>query len=187
MGDVSLVAVVPPELLDSFLADKKLEGVDGMPSLSSFVKEGLRRYIQRKVGYDGNPIACLSNYNGTPPELSKVWKHMDEVLTVRTGSSLWELRMPEDMLVSVDLQDLLTISEETQGMDYDDEDADLYIEDLESILKVGYKEGQETVSFIPFLDLKKCRVGMVLAEGWSANKLAIPGIRFLDLKTLNVF
>lgn len=183
---IQLIAVIPKTRLKDFVDRKKLESLDSMPMIDPRAKSVIQNFIQNYTGYDKLPIACLSRFNGNPGSIEKIGTQVGQILTTSTGSTLWELQMPDDMVVSINFSDLMTKSNEFSEATSEDE-IEMLTEDLEDLLVKGYLADDDVISFIPFLDYNRCKIAAVIDNSWGTQKLNLPGIEQVKLFNLNNF
>lgn len=183
---VQLVAVIPKEIFDKFVQNKRVDSLDTMPQLSANVKAVIREFMSDNVGYDKDPIACLSKYNGVPTDIQTVGYHVSEILPTKTGSTLWQMQMPEDMVISVGVEDLLSYSHMMRDVE-DDFELEILGEDFKNLLSIGYSESPDVVSFLPFIDLNKCKQFAAIDESWDLSRIEVPGVEKVKLVNMNVF
>jgi hypothetical protein len=63
----------------------------------------------------------------------------------------------------------------------------MLLEDFQSKLTIGYKQGVDTLTFIPSLDLDKCKVALLIEDSWDSRSLNIAGIDFLNFNEISYF
>src|SRR5690554_4011956 len=97
---IQVITSIPQDLAVTFITEKKMEGLDTMPHLHSGIKSCVKKFVQDNIGYESYPIACISRYNGISGELKGIGANVSEFIPTKAGSSLWQLQMPEDMVVS---------------------------------------------------------------------------------------
>lgn len=182
---VQVVAVLPRETFELFLQSKKVERLDTLPQLGERVKNAIRQFMEDNVGYSNEPIACLSRYNNEQGKLPDVGRHMQELFPVRSGSSFWQLQMPEDMVISIEYSDLLTYSMALERAD--DFELEFIEEEFKEKLILGYLEGNDVVSFLPFLDYSRCKFVSLIGDEWKIDKVDVPGVEVVTLHDLNIF
>lgn len=183
---IQLVAVIPKEYFDPFVQSKKLKDLDTMPQVNQKVKHYLKDFISDNVGFDESPIACLSKYNGQTSDLKKIGLSVSDILPTRAGSSLWQLAMPEDMVVSIGFEDLLKFSSLMEETD-DPDELVLLGSEFKDNLVIGYSDSDDAVSFIPFIELSKCKVYGFVDEKWNMDSRPVPGVEQIRLVNVDVF
>lgn len=185
MGEVKLITVIPIDLAMQFIDVKRLAEIDTMPQLHPTLKQAIRDSIRENVGYDSEPIAALSRYNNTPSELKSVGTSISEYIPTKPGSTLWELHMPDDMVISVSFPDLLSYNHILE--DADEDMAEMLMEEFKSKIRVGYIEEEDVISFIPFIDLKRCKFFAQIDQSWGIGDFTVPGVEKVKLTDMHVF
>lgn len=185
MAIIKLVVVIPHSSFAEFKEKKRLEAVDTMPNIHPSARAAIKAFIQTNTGYVNEPIACLSRFRGGPGTISNVKIDVREVLTTSPGTTLWELHMPDDMLVSVTHEDLMRISS-AMHKETNPNMLELLSEDLQDLLHPGVIDGEEVISFIPFIDFSKCKAVAKIDNYWGMEDLNI-GIEQVRLFGVNVF
>lgn len=183
---IQLVVVVPKDKYPILVEQKRLDAVDTMPKLHPAAKKVIRDFVKGYTGFEKDPIACLSRFHGRPGAISHVQLRVREVLTTTPGTTMWELHMPDDMVVSVNFNMLTSIS--SQMWECEDEMMlEFMQEDLQEQLVKGYLEDDDVVSFIPFIDLKRCRFVAKVDNAWGMENLSVPGVEQVKLFDINIF
>lgn len=185
---VKLITVIPRDLAIEFIDVKRLSSLDTMPQIHPAIKSTIRDAIREYVGYDNEPIAGLSRFNNTPSELKSVGTSISEYIPTKPGSTLWELNMPEDMVISVSFTDLLTYNSMVAGIpEGDDLSLEITLEDFKGKISIGYVEGEDVISFIPFIDLNRCKFFALIDQSWGIGDFTVPGVEQIKLTNLHVF
>lgn len=188
MAMIKLITVIPRELAIRFIDVKRIDSLDTMPQIHDAIKDAIREAIREYTGYDNEPIAGLSRFNNTPGELQRVGTSISEYLPTKPGSTLWELYMPEDMVISVNFTDLLSYNKMVLDAPPNDEwIITTIIEDFKDKIVPGYSEGEDVISFIPFIDLNRCKFYALIDQSWGIEELSIPGVEQVKLTNLIVF
>lgn len=188
---VKILVVMTKKETEDFLAKKRLKGVDTMPHIDMKVKETIRKYISENIGYDDLPIAGLSKHNGVPSELRVVGASLNEYIPLDpkgAGAVLYELHVPRDLVVSIAYDKLLEYSNLIAATE-DDFIKDLYLEEFYDLLQLGYVEdgADEMISFLPFIDMNRCKFFASLTPSWDIDDVNIPGAERVKLNTMNLF
>jgi hypothetical protein len=190
-GVVKLIVAVEEEKARALISECRLSDLDTMPSLHHKIKDIIRECIADNIGYNNTPIAGLSRYNGEPSDLKTVGTNLNEFLPINpnNGSTvLFELQMPQDMVVSVSYEKLLFYSNHVRNA-IDDDDASLYLEEFSEGLQLGYSESEdeEMISFIPFIDLKRCKFYARINPSWDISDFNVPGVEQIRLNQMEIF
>lgn len=187
MKKVKMFTVVPANLATELAHKRKIADYNTLPQLNSIVLQLIRKYMIQRVGYENLPMACLSSiktHDGMSGE------DIFSYLPLNSKSSvIFELEMPEDMLVSISFKDLLTISEDAATIDSSNE---LELEDLrerlEDNLVLGFDDSmQDPISFIPFLAFDRCRFFAKCNSDFSTEELHLTGLTENNLRELASF
>ena len=176
MGDMNLVAVVPMEVANTITS-----GVDvnynSMPDLHPNVIKVIREFMIDNVGFENLPIACLASN-------SKILS-LDDI--VGTGISynykdsvLFQMKIPEDMIVSTRQESLTEASVKFQA---DANDRNAMIK-LKNSLTLG-DSADSNIYFIPFIDLSMCSFYSV-PQGAAPN-FQLSGVEHRKVTELAIF
>lgn len=153
-------------------------------------KEAIRLFIMDNVGFSSGPIFALSRLNDEKVSLYSTGDsgyRMEDVLPHKTGDYMFELSMPEDMIVSIGVEKLFEIKEQGEVFGFDDEDI---LEMLKSELVVGiHVPGAANVfSFIPVIKQEHCSKFVRISENWEADyKDLFSNIQDISPSTLSMF
>lgn len=185
---VKMITVLEMEQAEQLKNNKRLVGVDTMPQLDSRIKEFIRKYITKTVGYQDAPIAGLSKFEGSPADLKKVGTGAADFISGKSGSVFLEVHMPSDMIVSVPYSVLLESSSAIKRAD-DEFEVEMILEDLEEHMMVGFPSGEaeEAISFISFIDVRKCKFLYVVGKDWETEEFNIPGVEKITPANMNYF
>lgn len=183
---VRLTAVIPRNMLDIFLEKKRLDALDTMPTLHPRVKDAIRKIVHNYTGYSNEPVACISRYNGVSGEIKNIGVNVRQVLKTSPGTTMWELRMPSDMAVSIKFNELLEISSSMTAADEEIE-LEMLEEQLTDCIIEGYLEDDDVVSFIPFIDFSRCEFYAKIDSSWGFDPLVVPGVEQVKLVDMNIF
>lgn len=190
MKRVTMLTAVPANLAAELCAKKRIEDYNTLPQLNSTVLELVREYMVERVGYSNLPMACLSQAkNGEGKVITG-----DDILTYlpvnSKNSVIFQIEMPEDMILSINFNELLEISSTADTMTSPPSEIELEIlkDSLEDKLRLGTgKEISDPISFIPFLDLDKCRFYAKFNDNFETEELDLPGIEKMSLSELTSF
>lgn len=185
MGKVSMLTVIPANLAKQLSSSGSVHEYNAMPQIDRKVLEAVRDFMSRKVGYSELPMACF----GLPDKSTKLGSVQDLLTYLPMNnreSVLFQLEMPEDMIVSVSFSVLLETSNCVEGCDEDE--AEIFLEDFDDMLHTGMSEHRsEEIIFIPFLDKSRCKFYACVDETFSTNEFNLPGIARMDIRKLTSF
>jgi hypothetical protein len=188
---IELVTVLSEELTKKFTHEKQYRDIDGLPDLNKHIKRAVSRFIADNVGYETNiPIAAISRYNSLPGNIPSIGLSAGDILQMKAGSALWQLIMPEDMAVSVayeDLQAYSNILNRYEAQKASEETIEMAIDEFMDTMSVGYLERDDVISFIPFIDLQRCKFFARIDQSWGLGGFSIPGVEELKLSSMGVF
>jgi hypothetical protein len=184
---IKMITVLSRDKAIEFIATRRVTGLDTMPQIHKKIKEGIRNYIRDNVGYDDVPIASLSKLNGFPGELKSVGTGISDYIPTKAGTVLFELHMPEDMVVSVSFGDLLAYSKligEAGSVD----EQDMHLSEFLERIQTGYTDDEDDViSFIPFIDQSKCKFFALIDQSWDIGGFSVPGADEVKLANMEMF
>lgn len=190
---ITMLTAVPSSLAQQLIQNKRISDYNTMPSLNIDVLKIIRRLMVEQIGYDELPMACLSciqshdtDSSGEQIDISSIFTY----IPVNTKKSvIFQLEMPEDMLLSISLSKLLAISADANLVDMSNPDEASFIRDrLEDEMILGYDESiNDPISFIPFLAFDKCKFYAKLGDDMNISDLDAAGIHGTDLRELSSF
>lgn len=190
MGDlVNMYTVVPIELAAALKEKKKVKDYNTLPQLNSNILDVVREFMTDNVGFSDLPMACLS--------VSKKVARMDSTelfhyLPANNKSNvLFQLQMPNDMIVTVSYDELLNASQSANEAEGDDFELELIKEEFKENLFLGECDyldmDDEVISFIPFLAYDYCKFYAKFDENFETGEFDIPGIEKISLAKLSAF
>lgn len=190
MGDlVNMYTVVPIELAAALKEKKKVKDYNTLPQLNSNILDVVREFMTDNVGFSDLPMACLS--------VSKKVVRMDSTelfhyLPANNKSNvLFQLQMPNDMIVTVSYDELLNASQSANEAEGDDFELELIKEEFKENLFLGECDyldmDDEVISFIPFLAYDYCKFYAKFDENFETGEFDIPGIEKISLAKLSAF
>lgn len=190
MGDlVNMYTVVPIELAAALKEKKKVKDYNTLPQLNSNILDVVREFMTDNVGFSDLPMACLS--------VSKKVARMDSTelfhyLPANNKSNvLFQLQMPNDMIVTVSYDELLNASQSANEAGGDNFELELIKEEFKESLFLGecdYSDmDNEVISFIPFLAYDYCKFYAKFDENFETGEFDIPGIEKISLAKLSAF
>lgn len=149
-----MLTIVPNRYVHDFKEKGRISNFNTLPQLHPKAMEVIRDFVKENVGYDNLPLASLKC--AMTGSLDGV--DLQEYLSINAHDSvLFQLEVPEDMIVSVDYDTLLQYSENMKNS-MDDFQMLMEQEMLTEELFVGIANDSEgMISFIPFLDYDRCK------------------------------
>lgn len=184
MSDVvKVLTIVPKQIAQTISSDYRIQNYNALPQLSNKALQIIKNYIAETVGYSNLPMACL-----VQPEGGYNTNFTDFLPVNAKESVLFSLEMPTDMIVSTNFSNLLEISKSLQD-ETDPVEVEFLSENLRDSLYLGIGEGEDDViSFIPFLDYKRCKFYATFTPNFEQNKsFNIPGLEQINLRELKSF
>ncbi len=185
MKKVKMLTVIPSNLAKELSEKKKIKDYNTLPQLNERILSIIREYMIEKVGYPNLPMACLSSVH------SKGDIDGEDILSILPANSkdsvVFQLEMPEDMIVSISFGELLEISNEANEIS-DDMEMEFLRERLQDSLQLGYDESTiDQISFIPFLAFDRCSFYAKLDSNFQTTDLQLSGLREMRVKELASF
>lgn len=190
MSKVTMYTVVPVTLAKQLATEKRIKDYNTLPQLNPVLLKLVKEYMVDNVGYPNLPIACLRSVKSRGAVTNSDVLDILSIIPANSNTSvLFQLEMPDDMVVSVRFIELLDASEEAGKLDLSDElDIDYLREKLEEMLHVGCESMEDDmICFIPFLDSSKCTFYSQFDSEFNTVDLQLPGIRQMDIKELTSF
>lgn len=191
MNRVSLLTIVPSNLATQLANNKRIENFNTLPQINDKILEVVRDFMTDNVGYSNLPMACFSkslDENDSVGAESTVFNYLP---VNRNESVLFQLNMPEDMIISVSFSELLSASVEAGDCLKlgDDEDLEFVKESFREKLSLGISgnECRDQIIFIPFLALDKCEFYAKFDEDFNTQALDLPGVKQMDIRQLSSF
>lgn len=188
MANTTMLTVIPKSVAEGLAGKIRIKDYNNLPQLRKEVLEVIRCFIANEVGYDSIPIAGLCQRTNSAGKVM-ISKNFTEYIPVNAKDSiLLILDIPEDQIVSINYQVLLDISESFAQAGGDNETLEYLKNYLLAELQVGKSSEPNTISFIPFLDYKKCRYFAVFNSQLEADKsFDIPGLDKISMHELTSF
>ena len=151
---VTMLTIVPSKYAKDFKEKGRIGNFSTLPQIHPAALDVIRNFVSENIGYDDLPLASLKC--AVTGSLAGV--DFNEYLSVNSRDSvLFQLEIPEDMIVSVNYDALLKYS---GNMKHATDEFQMAMERdmLESELFVGIADDSEgIISFIPFLDYNRCK------------------------------
>lgn len=186
MGNVSILTVVPANMAKDLAARRVVKDYNTLPQINRNILEAVREYMTARVGYSNLPMAGLSK----PGAVSgNVVDSLSNYLPVNSKENvIFQLDMPEDMIVSVHFGDLLDASSDADDSD-DPDEIDFIKEEFATKMSLGLPtdDSENTIVFIPFLDINKCRFYARVNDNFETEELDLPGLERMSLRELTTF
>lgn len=185
---VKMLTVVPANLAATLAKDKKIADYNTLPQLNATLLSFIREYMTMRVGYANLPMACLCCMRNGTDALSG--EDILSRLPVNSKNSvLFQLEMPEDMIVSIDFDELLEISDEISKISEGDTLTLEFTKDkLFDSLVLGIEESlQDPISFIPFLARDRCKFYAKFDSNFDSEGMDLPGLERIDVRELTSF
>lgn len=190
MKRVTMLTAVPSNLALELCNKKRIKDYNTLPQLNQQVLELIRECMVQRVGYSNLPMACLSQAKSSDGHAVTG----DDILTYLPVNSktsvIFQLEMPEDMIISIDFGELLEVSQMADEMTNPptEMERDILRMTLEDKLFLGMNpEIGDPISFIPFLDLARCRFYAKFNDNFETEELNLPGIEKMSLIELTSF
>lgn len=188
MSKITVLTVVPRDLAADLANKQRVSNYNNLPQVANEALEVIKEYIADNIGYSDLPIACLGqSYSSGKLEIKQDFT--EYLPTNSKDSVVFILEMPEDMVVSVDFKKLLEFSNAIRSSSDDEEEVEIFKEDLKEELMLGFDPAKrDNISFIPFLDYKRCKFYSTLDENFKPDQsLNLANIKGVDLRELATF
>lgn len=188
MANTTMLTVIPKSIAECLSGQIRIKDYNNLPQLRREVLEVIKEFIADEVGYESIPIAGLCQHTNSAGKVM-IKKDFTEYIPVNAKDSvLLILEIPEDQIVSVNYQELLDISEAFANADGDASEVEYLRELLWENLSLGGSSDSNVISFIPFLDYKKCKYFAVFNSQLEADKsFNIPGLDKIPMRELTSF
>lgn len=185
MRKVSMLTVVPQKMALDLVNNKVLKDFNTLPKVNKILLDTVKSYMKDNVGYENLPIACLSISKNSGGGIADI---VQQYLPVNSKDSiLFQLDMPEDMIVAMEYAKMLEYSAELDSTT-DPEMTNFVKEDILDSLKVGFPTTEQNyIFFIPFLAVDKCNFYAKFDSTFTAEELNLPGIEKMTLTELSAF
>lgn len=183
---VKMLTVVPKDLAASLCSKQRVKDYNTLPQLHRSVIEAVRGFMTENVGYSELPMACLEiSSKGGINDSSDFFHYIP---ANSKENVLFQLEMPDDMIISVPYQVLLSASEEASMCEDDPDTIELIKEDLIEALTVGgISDSGEVITFIPFLEYSKCKFYARFDANFKPIEIDLPGLETIPLAKLSAF
>lgn len=189
MQKISVITAVSMKQARELQSKGRIGDFNTLPQINSDAIRVVKKFLNEQVGYEELPIACFCTLR-TIKDGTINGNDIMQYLPINSKDSvIFQLEMPEDMIVSVKYDDFLRLSRDMDNA-LDSMDLDFAKEELEELLFVGFKTDNsgKYLSFIPFLDYDKCKFYAVLNADFSTNsKFRLGNLEQVNLSTLTSF
>lgn len=186
MTNISMLTVVPYKMAADLCHNRVLKNFNTLPKVNKTLLETVREYMRDNVGYENLPMACLS---ATKSESnSNIADVIQQYLPINAKDSiLFQLDMPEDMIITMNFHKLLEYSAELDRTS-DEEMISFIKDDIADELSIGIpKNSADYIFFIPFLAADKCKFYAKFNDAFAAEELNLPGIEHMPITKLSAF
>lgn len=181
------------KLLTAISIDDAMQLVDMNNISSSELNQNLNKelvgiiqeFIRDNTGFEAGFIACVQRIEGSPINLEEHYDEVSNYLQVATGTIILEMKVDEDLEISMKFEDLLEFNRKFNNSD---EIMQGYLKrELHDSLIVGEIEDEEdVVTFLPFVDINNCTYFIMLTEDWDAGEFELGDVPQIKLKRLNI-
>ena len=177
MNKVKMLTVVPTTLAVQLMQKKRITDYNTLPQINKDVMRVIKEIMAQRVGYENLPMACLS---GIPNSTEVSGESVLSVLPMNSRNSvIFQLEMPEDMILSISFSTLLDISNQAN---------DFLCQDLEDAMVLGFDSSlDDPVSFVPFLALDKCKCLVQITDEIKDEDLHMDAVTEVSLRALTSF
>lgn len=195
---VTMITAVPRNLAKKLSMEKRISNYNNLPQVNGKILDCIQSFLKSQTGFDYLPMACVCKMDSSVFTLEKASKNMSVAggnvvgpLPIKAKeTTLFELSVPEDCIVTIELSDLLTASEEINEMVRNRSgDTEDYLEDFSQTLSVGMLDGENVVAFIPFLDFTYCKLWAVMDKSFqqSDSNIELEGFSVRHITELAAF
>lgn len=188
MGRATILTIIPRAIAEGLSSRERINDYNNLPQLNKEVLDVIKEYIANQIGFDSVPIAGLCQRKDPSGKLM-IKKDFAEYIPVNARDSiLLILEIPDDQIVSIDYSTLLELSASFADANGDKDELEYLKESLMDSLTLGPTTDPNMISFIPFVDYKKCKYFAVFNAKFEADKeFAIPGIDRIPMRELTTF
>lgn len=149
-------------------------------------------YTQEKSGKFRTMLMSQENVASFMPTVTKglVGESVLSVLPMNSRNSvIFQLEMPEDMILSISFSTLLDISNQANEInDPQSSEFDFLCQDLEDAMVLGFDSSlDDPVSFVPFLALDKCKCLVQITDEIKDEDLHMDAVTEVSLRALTSF
>lgn len=187
MQKVVMITAVPKKIAEDLSRKRRVVGYNTLPNVNARVLQSIREFMTEHVGYSDLPMACLSKPRTSIAQSSSAGVALSNYLPINSNDCImFQLEMPDDLLVSVGYQELLMASSEVERAGSEDE-IDFLCEEFKEQLKLGVLAEEDQISFIPFLDYERCKFYALLNPNFGTEDVKLPGLAKIDVREMTSF
>lgn len=187
MNKVKMLTVVPTTLAVQLMQKKRITDYNTLPQVNKDIMRVIKEIMAQRVGYENLPMACLS---GIPNSTEISGENVLSILPMNSQNSvIFQLEMPEDMILSIPFSTLLDISNQANEInDPQSSEFDFLCQDLEDNMVLGYDASlDDPISFVPFLALDKCKCLVQITDEIKDEDLHMDAVTETSLRALTSF
>lgn len=145
----------------------------------------IQEFIRDNTGFETGFIACVQKIEGANVNLEEHYDEIANYFQVATGTIVLEMKVDEDLEISMKFEDLLEFNKRFKNAD--DKIKNFLKKELHDSLIVGEIENEEdVVTFLPFVDINKCTYFIMLTEDWEAGNFELGNVPQIKLKRLDI-
>lgn len=182
-----MLTVVPVTVAEELVHNRRVEGYNNLPQINKGILNAIREYMTDNVGYNNLPMACLRKVNQKDGRNGGDGSIFTKLPVNSKDSILFQLDMPDDMIVSVGFGTLLDASNSADGCSCDEE-LELVQDYFKDELSLGISGGEaDQILFIPFLALDRCRFYAKFDKDFNTEEYDLPGLEKMDIRELSSF
>lgn len=184
---IKMLTVVPAKLAAELVQKKRISDYNTLPQINQIILRLVKECMVERVGYHNLPMACLSSVKrsgGVDGE------DIFSYIPLNSNDSvIFQLEMPDDMLLSISFNDLLNISAQADAADESDEmEMEFLKDELAASMILGFDDKMDDpISFIPFLAFDRCQFYAKLDNNFKEENLKLEGIQEANLRELSSF
>lgn len=180
---VDIITIVPETIAKQLEQKQRVTGYFALQQIHPEIVKTIRGFMTDNVGYEDLPIAGLSSMK---KGITKT--KLAEYLPIASKKSvLFKLCIDEDSVISVSYPALLEASSDAEEAG-DPSLVEAIVDSFRDQLYVGVSNDEEQISFIPFLDYKKCKYyARINQDLETSSDFTLPGIQQVTLRELTSF
>lgn len=157
-------------------------------NLNNYINEDLKNkikeFIEENTGHDLGFIMCVQKVYGENANIENHYDTVGNYLQVASGTIILDLKVDEDQIVSVRFEDLLAYNKKFKQAD--EFERELLTEEFQSKITLGELEGNNVISFIPYINLNDCKSFILVNEDWEATDYKLGNVPQIKLARLNI-
>jgi hypothetical protein len=183
-----MLTIIPKNVAEGLTGKTKIENFNNLPQLRKEVLGVLREFVRDEIGFESMPLAGLCQRRDLNGKVLIKKDFADYIPVNAKDSVLLILEIPEDQIVSINYKTLLDMSEKIEDAADDRMEVEYLKDSLYESLRLGPSTASNDISFIPFLDCKKCKYFAVFNSQLEADKsFNIPGVNKIPMQELTFF